>query len=47
VRQWFPKLFVLYRRVLFDRAFRENYTRELDARIAAAAESAGLSSRLA
>ncbi len=47
LRRRMPKLTDLYRRVLFDRAHRARYVRELDARIARAAARAGMADRLA
>jgi len=42
-----PDLLELYRRVLFDRAYRDDYETKLDRRIRKAARGAGLSRRLA
>jgi DNA repair photolyase len=39
-------LLPLYRRVLFDRAYRERYRAELDERVRAAADETGLADRL-
>ncbi len=47
LRRHAPGLYEHYRRVLFDPAFREEYERRLDVRIHAAAEKAGVASRLA
>lgn len=46
LRQHRPELIPLYRRVLFDPAGRKAYLAELNARVRAAAESAGLLDRL-
>jgi hypothetical protein len=47
VRAQWPGLIEHYRRVLFDGAFRRQYTAELHGRIEAAAAQSGVSQRLA
>jgi hypothetical protein len=47
VRRHRPELLGLYRRVLFDRAYRARYTDELHQRIGRAAAKARMTDRLA